>query len=292
MRGRATITVLIALAFLASVFAITPGSPLMNAAGAGYEYGYFETRGPSANNSSFYRSSPNPESPVAAYGAQVVLDGISQIIGYHQDATYWLECSDFSNESYPGATEYGDYYTMPANATIIEVWIIAEFTAYRPEGNLFLDTGEQEYYNSTYVSDGYGSAYWNVTDLQDWTHDLLTDNETVVVFSMDTYAFVPYYCTYLGFWKIVWQGWYEGEASEDPPDADPDEGGVDVGYDIAYTNIPGLLGFMGFLGMIAVPAFGVWVARNGESESNIVLTVKILAAWTFCFALFMYAIAG
>ena len=290
MRGCATITILIALAFLA--FAITPSSPVMYASAADPEYGYFETRGPSANNSSFYRIDPFPIAPVAAYGAQVVLDGISQKIQYAYDSIYWLECSDFTNESYPGATEYGDYYTMPENATVYEVWVIAEFTANRPAGYLYLDTGDQEYYNSTHVNSGYGSAFWNVTGLQDWTHELLTDNETVVVFHMDTDEQVPYYCSYLGFWKIVWQGWYEGEASEDPPDDDPDEGGADVGYDIAYTNIPGLLGFMGFFGMIAVPAFGVWVARNGASESNIELTVKVLAAWTFCFAMFMYSVAG
>ena len=291
MRGRATITVLIALAFLASVFAITPNSPLMNVVAADYEYGYFETRGPSANNSSFYRAYPFPIAPVAAYGAQVVLDGLSQKIQYTHDSLYSLECSDFSNESFPGASEYG-WVTMPENATIFEVWVIAEFTANRPEMTIYLDTGEQEAYNTTYVSSGYLSAYWNVTSLQDWDHDLLTDFETRIFFDAWTDAQVPYYCSYLGFWKIVWQGWFEGEAEEDPPEDDHDEGGYDIGYDIGWTNIPGVLGFMGFIGMIAVPAFGVWVARNGESESNIVLTVKILGAWTFCFAMFMYAIAG
>ena len=72
---------------------------------------------------------------------------------------------------------------MPENATIIEVWVIAEFTAYRPEMTLYLDTSDYEYYNTTYVSSGYGSAFWNVTDLQNWTHDLLTDNETAVSYT-------------------------------------------------------------------------------------------------------------
>lgn len=292
MHGRATITVMIALAFLVSAFAITPGGPVMYASAADYEYGYFETRGPSADNSSFYRVSPLPSTPHASYGAQVDEDGISQPVWYSQDAVFWLECSDYSNESSLGSAEYGDFYTIPENATIIEVWIIASFLLYRPSGNLYLDTGEQEYYNSTYVSAGYGGTFWNVTDLQDWTHDLLTDYETLIAFTMYGDAYIPYVCEYLGFWKIVWEGWAEGEASGSPPVDDPEDGGYDMGYDIAYTNIPGLLGFIGFAGIIAVPAFGIWVARNGESESAIALFVKMLTAWTFCFALFMYSVAG
>ena len=263
----------------------------MYASAADYEYGYFSTRGPSADNSSFYRITPISETPGASYGAQVELDDISQPIGYHQDATYWLECSDFSNESSLGSEEYGDYYTIPANATIHEVWVVAEFTAYRPYGNLYIDTGEQEYFNSTSVSQGYGSTFWNVTSLQNWTHDLLTDYETRVIFYMNTNAYIPYYCEYLGFWKIVWEGWAEGAASEDPPVDDPDEGGYDIGYDIIYTNLTGVLGFVGFIGVIAVPAFGIWVAKNGQSDSNINLFVKTLVLWTFCFTILMYSLA-
>ena len=288
MHGRATITVLVASAFLASMFAITPSGLVMNASAADPEYGYFETRGPSANNSTFYRINPDPTGPNLAYGAQIEFDGYSNQLEHSSDATFWLECSDYSNESYPSSTEYE---TIPENATIREVWIVAEFTANRPDMSLRLNTEDYEYSNSTYVGGGYGSYFWNVTDLQDWDHDLLTDNETVVGILASTDAYVQYYVSYLGFYKIVWQGWYEGEAGEGAGDP-PDEGGADVGYDIVYTNIPGLLGFMGFFGMIAVPAFGVWVARNGESECAITLFVKILAAWFFCFAMFMYSVAG
>ena len=289
MTHRTTLMTLIATIILTSAALFCPSGIVTNVS-AEVEYGYFQTLFPSSNNSTFYRFQPNPTSPVSAPGAQIMYDGESQHIYYADDAYYELTCSDFSNESFPTGPQYA---TIPENATILEVWVAAFFSNYRPPLSLGVSAAGGAF-NSTLTDSGYGPYFWNVTQYADWTHDLLVHDDTTVAFLASTFGGYNYYVGYLGFYKIIWQGWHEAEGQDQPPPepyVPPEDElpGPALDY-ITEFGIMGILGFIGFGGMIALPAAGIWIHKHGGGESKISLFVNMLAAWAFCFAIFLVSV--
>ena len=271
------------------VFTLLVGTLSMAAYDAEAYEGTYYTYRPSSNNSTIYRIG---QTPGAAYGSQLLWDGYTTDFSHTSDAWWYLETSDFNNPEWYGEEEYGWQGFIgdmpPDNATIVSVSLIAFFVTYQPFLQFFISANDEVFNEQFDV--GFGTLSWNVTALYDWTPQMLSNETTAITLVMYTEANLNYRVSYLGFGTIHWTGWDE----ELPSDADPpaeDDDGYDAGYDIVYTNIPGLLGFIGFIGLIAVPAAGIWVARNGQSESHIELFVKILAAWFFCFALVLYAVA-
>ena len=287
MTHRTTLMALVATIILASATLFCPSGIVTNVS-AEVEYGYFQTLFPSSNNSTFYRFYPDPTSPVSAPGAQVHLDGDSQNIYYADDAYYELTCSDFSNESFPTGTQYA---TIPENATILEVWVAAFFLSYRPSLSLGVSVAGGAF-NSTLTDSGHGPYFWNVTQYADWTHDLLVHDDTTIAFLASTDGGTDYYVGYLGFYKIIWQGWHEAEGQDQPPPepyVPPVEPPPSLDIITEYS-ILGILGFIGFAGMFILPAAAVWIHKQGTGESKIVLFVNMLAAWTLCFAMFLVSV--
>ena len=268
------------------VFTLLVGALSMAAYDAEAYEGTYYTYRPSSNNSTFYRLF---QTPGAAYGAQVAWDGYSLDFSHTSDDIYWLETSDFNNSLWYGEDELGIYGDLPPdNATITSVSLIAEFVTHQPFLTFYF-YGPSGLNFDQHFDEGYGTLIWNMTGLMTWTPQILSNVSATAALLMNTEGNIDYTISYLGFDIIQWEGWSENPPAPDPPTDDGD--GWDPGYDIVYTNIPGLLGLIGFMGLIAVPAAGIWVARNGKSESHIELFVKILAAWFFCFALVLYAVA-
>ena len=246
---------------------------------------------PGAQASNFYRSSPVPTAPETAYEVQELLDSYHLTIDYPSDAVYVLLTEDFKNYS----CEYGPYQEsmIPENATIDEVWAIAYFSLYTPNMS-FRVTVNGTTHSQYFPAAGDGPVLWNVTGYDNWNHTLLTSANTRFILYMWTDGGIYYHIDYLGFWKIKWTGWpgEGGEGEGDQEDEDPPSGdGADLDYDIIYGDgLVGVMGLIGFCGMIAVPAGSIVIYRNDPSVGRINLFVKMLILWVFCLSLFMLSV--
>lgn len=81
-------------------------------------------------------------------------------------------------------------------------------------------------------------------------------------------------------------------ASGEGPPPDEGEGGDESA--IWSINVIGYLGLVGFCGMIAIPATGMYLYRRdgGGVGSGVSAAISVLVAWMICFTMFMAAVFG
>ena len=250
--------------------------------------GTYSTMMPSANDSSFYRSSPDPTDPQNSYAIEVAEDSYLEKLYYTDDSIYVAQCSNFSNESGPYWAE--EYATMPEDAEVLKVWLYAHFTYYRPDLSFRITANGST--DSLYVAGGIGGCYWNVTSLRDWDHDMLFNESTKVIILTYCDAGVSYFLGYVGYWFIQWYGYYDEEAEEGGEGDGGGDGGYEFEYDVIYTaeGLIGVLGLVGLIGMVGTPALGVWVMRNSD-EGRINIFVKMLAMFMIFLTFFMVSVS-
>ncbi len=123
----------------------------------------------------------------------------------------------------------------------------------------------------------------NVTDATTWTPRILLSS--VFYVRLYTNVSVPsskmFYVDYVGL-RYNWTLNYTTNPDPVPIWDYPNStfSGIDFG-----DFITGGMGFMGFAGMIAVPAITLWRAR--ESDNRMVLGVYGIVGFTICFGLFL-----
>ena len=202
-------------------------------------------------------------------GAYVLISNFTD--PYHYN--YW---SPYSNRSaFP-----------PANATILTVSIISivRCGVARPF-IMSVIFGEGSNYSSTqspiYNAGVNDQLYtYNITD-EMTEHGILTNWSTssftvyVIAGEGGTHAL---YVDYVGL-SYTWAYPGEDEGGTGGPGWTPGAAAIDV---------PGIMGITGFIGMIAVPAAGVWVFRK-DGGSKILAAMGVLVAFLVCFALFLGA---
>lgn len=267
---------------------------------ATYWYG---TSTPSAYNSTYWKSFPRySTTPVTLYAAQVYND--DYVADLSTTATYsYIQSNDFTNPLWYQSTgsNYSIYGTpaemLPPNngtATIQRVYIGMVFSGYAPGGWLSFSSDNKVTWHtsSVYYASSSGYIFWNVTSEIAWTPAIIHSNELWV--QLKTWGTsIHFYLDYVGL-SVTWTTAY---AIEDlTPTEEPGEGSGDS-YDADYDswiqagNIVGIMGFVGFIFMIAVPAFGVYVYRNTD-EGKMNIFIKMLVLFMVSLSMFMIAVSS
>ena len=245
---------------------------------------------PGALNASSARIAPSPTSPISNDLIKIRGDGFDWQFYESYEHVELIETNDFieDEEWYqpdpPLDKNYIVGYPPPDNATIISVSLVVVFQTYVPGGQISFSIDDKGNWTVKTVPSTYYSYQVNVTAYADWTPQILKSDETWVrgVFSCDASTF--YWVDYIGF-IIHWLAPYGGGYDEVyvPPTV------PDLDY-ITEFGMMGILGFLGFGGMIALPAAGIWIHKQGGGGDRIVLFVNMLAAWVFCFAMFLVSV--
>lgn len=267
--------------------------------GALAEDGVHYTWFPSSYISYYWKSGYTPG---PAYGIQVYDDSYTQSVNSpYTGFPVYAETNNFTNPTYYFESEVitALWYLPPDNATVIAVWLTAQFTTTVPEDFQFrLSTDNKASWDlsSIYYDYPTGSINWNVTSLYAWTPAMLNTTDLWVRAWMVTDTGITHYLDYLGI-VVFWDGWADEEAEYEPPPPVPDEnetGGAQLDYNFIYTaeGIIGIMGFIGLIGMIAVPALSIFVYRQNQGEGKMNIFIKMLVLFMFCLTCFMVSVSG
>ena len=148
--------------------------------------------------------------------------------------------------------------------------------------------GGQEFYMPSY----YGNSTWltyrsNLTTAETWTWS-----------NIQTWGFGIKIDMGFGFGTGILQvdyvgieyGWTHSYAPPPPP-YEPPPGGEPAQAPLNLSlGIMSIVGMFGFVGLVVMPAFGIWIARNSDQD-KLSLALKVMLGMVFCFALF-YASLG
>jgi len=200
----------------------------------------------------------------------------------------WVDCPrqyhDFRYDSY-NVTRY-----MPSEysgVTIDKVLVVCRFPQVGvPKHTLAFRESYWDpwYYSTTFSGGSLGTInWWDVTNTITWTSDMFDSNLTAMILTEGDVG-VSYYLDYVGF-VVFWH-----YTSESGPGSEDEYGSFPV-FSLGSDAIIPIMGFCGFIGMIALPAFGVLAFKNGN-ESRLVLFVKLTAAFTFCLSMFLLSISS
>jgi hypothetical protein len=253
---------------------------------------------PSANNATYEKwvgaahYGPYPSSGTKVYNDSSYQDIYSSDIETYYKIIAW----DFNNDDYEFVgTEYQVNVLPPTGATILDVKIVAKFSAYttHPTVRMAYSLNSGSTWNTSSVYYSYQSVTWDVDSLEDWTPENI--NTTTTMIRMEVYPdalYTHYYVDYIG-WYISFLGAEGGPYDPGTGPGEDDDSGADIGLDLIYSGegIIGLLGAVGFVGMIAVPAFAIYAYRNSPDETRIGLFVKMLVLFMFCLTMFMVSVS-
>jgi hypothetical protein len=261
---------------------------------------------PSANNGSQeYDSGPL----ISGYGQQILHDGVTWLDLYTRwnPALVTVITSDYNNPAYP-VGPFDDWNVTgthaPNNATITKVYVVAEFLGWDnyppPEGTYpFLSYSVSVYppefnhilsqdsviplrllvFNRTYANPITCLAA-NITSFETWTPTMLKSSTLSALFRMNLPAQTTYQMDYLGFYYE----WKYNETGGGGGDVGP------IGYGSLQMPSPlGLFGIIGFVGMIAAPAAGIWFARRTDG-SRLMLGLQVMIAFVVFLGLFFASI--
>lgn len=266
---------------------------------------------PSAKNGTYQYYYPptnylTPATPLMSPGQRVLFDSNTfQERGWSPWHS-WTTASDYNrNEWYVDDTFNLTLYpwfcnTIPTNgtATIDYVFLIAIFNSAAPQINLSYSVdGGATYKNSTGLFGTGGGVppvfrAFNVTSLEAWTANMLMSSQFLVNMTIiHTGGSETFYIDYLGFiayYHVTWGGGAPGPGWQPPESSEPQD------YDIGIVSGEGVLramGFIGFIGMIAVPPMAILAWRHQE-DSRMKLFVGAIASFMFCLTMFLISIAS
>ena len=243
---------------------------------------------PGALNATSYRVSPSPTAPIDNDLIKIRGDGFDWQFYETYSHVEGIETNDFieDDEWYqpdpPLDKNYIVGYPPPDNATIISVSLVVVFQTYVPGGEIFFSIDDKGNWTVKTVPSTYYYYQVNVTADADWTPQILKSNETWVRGIFTCTASTFYWVDYIGF-IVHWLAPYGGGYDEVyvPPEG--------FNYDFIYEGdgIVAMFGLVGFIGMIAVPAFAAWTFKKGTETNKIALVTQMLVVWMFCFAMFL-----
>jgi hypothetical protein len=221
--------------------------------------------------------------------------------------------NDFNKAAYPIGPFYDWNVTAshaPNNATITSVWVVAKFNTalleYPPPNGAYpslsysVNTTPAQFnhtftpntvpqerlwvFNRTYANSlqsvAIAAIAANVTSFESWTPKMLKSHTLSARFQINLPPMTVYYLDYLGFY-------YEWKYNE------TGGGGGDIGQ-IGYGSLQmpsplGLFGIIGFVGMIAAPAAGIWFARRTDG-SRLILGLQVMVVFVVFLGLFLASI--
>ena len=283
------------LVLVAATLSIGATSPALVSADA---VSYYWTWQPSANYSA-YLNVPQDESGDAPDSQ--IADAVSEDLYYAAGGSSWSYITaNFTNDTWSSPYPTLPYVVdtpIPDNATIISITLTAKFMTASPAGYLIYSLDGGSTYNPfspELIDAGYGPMYCNITSMETWTPGMINTTDFWVRGLFSCEAGAHYYLEYLGY--ICYYsvpdatGYIPGE--DDPPEDEEDS--VDWGdYDVVYTaeGIIMVFGLVGMVGMMAMPAIGVYVYRRGDGDA-ISVFVKVLAAFMIFLTFFMVYITS
>jgi hypothetical protein len=268
---RRLVIVFIPLLMLSTTFAILPVKATPT--------GTFDVFAPTAY------TCPSVQSTVLYPGNAMKLDGSVAILA---DSGAWISSQGFLNPSY---NNYWAPYSNrsafpPANATILSVSMLTIVRCQVPRPfmmNLVFTVGS---YSFSYYSNWFNAAQTDTAYTFNVTSNLVAyglqnqwGNFTVFVNTEFNYGKALYvdYVGILGLW--TWPG----------PSVGP--GGSGTSGEFVGPDAMGLIGIMGFIGMLGIPAASIWFFRR-DGGSKVIAGVTTLVAFTVCFGLFYASING
>jgi hypothetical protein len=206
------------------------------------------------------------------------------------DEGAWVSTAFFQNPNYVNYwAPYGNRSNFaPSNATILGVSIIAIVWCQIPRSfsfdfNLWNGTGNTHMYGGAHTAQMTATLYsYNVTALYPWNAAnivLSPPNTLVASITIGGTAVKAVYVDYIGV-DYIWTN-STTSGGDDP----------ETNFSINSIGVIGLMGMTGFIGMIGVPAASIWMFRR-DGGSKIYIGVMALAAFTFCFGLFLASING
>jgi hypothetical protein len=231
------------------------------------------------------------------YGQTILDDGSTwpDLYSRYGGVSCSIITNDFNNPTYyvssPSIFSTGNH--APSNSTIISVWLVALFTGIGLPLNLYWITDLAMAYSHTdpvafqattaptahvfAEYDRVGEAT-NITAFESWTPGMLNDHNLSVRISMTLPANKPVYLDYLGIY-YTWE-YAPGGGGSDPS--------LDIGSSLMPSPI-GMFGIIGFVGMIAVPAAGIWFARRTDG-SRLILGLQVMTVFVVFLGLFLASI--
>lgn len=255
---------------------------------------------PSANHETLYLDWVSQGTDVDG-GPKVCLDGNYIDITLRHGYTSLLNevrTSDFNNADYhAGPYEHG-YISgdqAPDNATITAIWVIVVFHGANPQvGTMWLKftTDGSTWSGPLYVTQDATMSImnaWsnNITAQRAWTPSMVKSANLGASFStLITIETGNFLVDYLGFYysyTVPYGGGYI-PPGEVPPVTNETINPLTIPSPIA------LFGIIGFVGMIATPAAGIWFARRSD-EPKMVIGIQVMIAFVVCFGLFLAGIA-
>jgi len=202
----------------------------------------------------------------------------------------------FKGYNYTGGGAYGGWWPPPftANVTWVNLLVVA-YSTYWTDGY-----GQQYYktFSMTYSTDG-GLSWphtsppytctgveteyrYNVTTYENWTISILRSWDMEVQIDSLWWPWSPsLYVNYVG----LEYGWTN--ASYTPPVPPPPSGWNWTG-NTTGAAIMGMIGTVGFVGMVITPMLGVWAWKTQENRFQWLF--KIFLVGVFSFALFIAAL--
>jgi len=255
---------------------------------------------PSAYDSNIWYNYPTYQTtPVRCHQAEHFFDGSMKDL-YSSAVSVYVETNNFTNPDYPfddfvawlialfgpGYVNYtwgGSFGTpVPANATIYIVQIVAAFPSNSPPLRFYYSINDKVSWNqSGDFPASATSVIWNATAMETWTPAMLNSGDTWVKMRALPAPGIHYYLDYLGFIVYYTMPYGSGTPPEEPASGD-------WSYNInSGTNILGLLGTFGFIGMFAAPLAAIWLYRRDGGGSKIHLFLTAMIAFIVCLGLFL-----
>jgi hypothetical protein len=255
-----------------------------------------------------------------AYGAQIYLDD-NYLTLYTTETTIdrRVQTNLFTTSIGPGMGP------PPDNCTILHVEIqallftmdeVAPYDGWTPEMTLqFSTNGKASWYVSSLIPSfpygygdpspmapdipiapgldynyGQGKFAWDVTNLTTWTPAILKSSNMWVQANVQlTYNAVSY-MDYLGLnYAFLYPGetgvWCNTSNTTPIPETETPPTVLPFSLDTM-----GLIGTVGFIGMIAIPAGGIWMAKRSD-QPKLALGLQMMIAFVVCLGLFLAAIS-
>jgi hypothetical protein len=260
---------------------------------------------PSAYNGNF--TMPIGSTPTSLdYGPRVWLDGNTWIDLYSRyGSTVNVTTGNFNNPAYPGdsylinglhifdnmSLANGDH--APTNATVTNVWVVSMWSSVMNQPWVPLLNMKMTYKIGTWWADrqpaktAFANPMFtciglNVTGDRTWNSTLLRATTLQVRLTMNLPANTLYNLDYLG----IMYAWYFNVPGT--PGFVPDS--TYYPGNLTVPSAIGAIGVIGFSGMIAIPAAGIWMARRSD-EPRMLFGLKLMLAFVVCMGLFLASIS-